>query len=91
MAVQTATKPEGPTGDFRGNISVDDTPPDKKMLEMVNGLMILDEDKRKHTFKTLYSGRERTLVVFIRHFFCGVRLLLATHSSTRLFETLTRE
>jgi len=77
MATQTATKPEGPTGEFKGDIRVDDTLPDKKMLAKADGLTILDEDKKQHTFKSLYAGKGRIMIVFIRHFFCGVRLLFS--------------
>ena len=78
MASQPATKPEGPTGDFKGDIQVDDTLPNKKMLDKANGLKLLDEDKKQHAFKDLHDGTGRTLVVFVRHFFCGVRLSLRT-------------
>ena len=74
MAFQRATKPEGPTGEFKGDIQVDDTLPNMKMLEKANRLTILDADKKKHTFKSLYAGKGKILVIFIRHFFCGVRL-----------------
>ena len=74
MTIQTATKPEGPTGEFKGDIQVDDTLPNAKMLDKAGGLMVLDADKRKHSFKSLYEGKGRILVVFIRHFFCGVGL-----------------
>lgn len=74
MATQTATKPEGPTGEFKGDIKVDDTLPDKKMLDKADGLTVWDENKKQHSFKSLYANKGRVLVVFIRHFFCGVRL-----------------
>lgn len=38
---------------------------------------VLDHAGNAHTFKSLYEGPEstsRVLVVFIRHFFCGVSL-----------------
>lgn len=51
-------------------------PPAKK-LEEAGDLVILDEEARPMPFKNLYtygSGNGRQLIVFIRHFFCGVSL-----------------
>lgn len=39
-------------------------------------LPVLDREGKSHAFKSLYEGPEsgsRVLVIFIRHFFCGVR------------------
>lgn len=74
MAVTALTKPNGPTGEFNGDIHVDNTPPNKKMLEKAKGLTVLDHDKKKYSFQTLYEGKGRILMVFIRNFFCGVSL-----------------
>ena len=41
-------------------------------LEKVAKLPVLDEQGRSHDFKTLYDKPGRHIVVFIRHFFCGV-------------------
>ena len=74
MAIQTATKPEGPTGESKSDVLIDDTPPSAKMLDRAGALMVLDADKKKYSFKSLYEGKGRVLVVFLRHFFCGVGL-----------------
>lgn len=74
MAV-TATKPEGPTGDFSGDIDVSSKLPSQKDLENVADLPVLDVDGQPHPFKTLHTsqdGPQRVLIIFIRHFFCGV-------------------
>ncbi|KAL8725132.1 MAG: hypothetical protein Q9166_007536 [cf. Caloplaca sp. 2 TL-2023] len=75
MAVETATSPERPTGDFHGDIDVNDNPPRRKDLEKVAELPLLDKDGKPHAFRSLYSStnneRSRTLIIFIRHFFCG--------------------
>lgn len=71
----TATKPEGPTGDFSGDIDVSSKLPSQKDLENVADLPVLDVDGQPHAFKTLHSsqdGPQRVLIIFIRHFFCGV-------------------
>ena len=78
MAVDTAAKPIDPQGDFEGDIKVDNKPPSKADLEKVADSPVLDVDKKSHTFKSLYAdneqGARRVLIIFIRHFFCGVRL-----------------
>ena len=77
MAVkQTATAPDGPTGDFKGDIKVNDDPPTKVDLEKAGSIEVFDKDKKKRTFGSLYADngarKRRILVLFIRHFFCGV-------------------
>lgn len=77
MAVSAASKANDPSGDFKGDIKVNNNPPTKSDLEKVALLPVLDVNKKSHTFKSLWAddanGPRRVLVVFIRHFFCGVR------------------
>ena len=65
-----------PSAEFKGNIKVNNNPPTKEDLEKVADLPVLDKDGKKHTFKGLYADNEngprRVLIIFIRHFFCGV-------------------
>ena len=65
-----------PSADFKGDIKVNNNPPTKEDLEKVADLVVLDKDRKKYTFKSLYADNEngprRVLIVFIRHFFCGV-------------------
>ena len=65
-----------PSADFKGNIKVNNNPPTKEDLEKIADLPVLDKDGKKHTFKGLYAdnqhGPRRVLIIFIRHFFCGV-------------------
>lgn len=78
MAVETmtATKPAQPTGEFHGDIDVDNKPPTKRDLDKVAQLPVVDENGKPHTFGSLYSSdtneAPRVLIIFIRHFFCGV-------------------
>lgn len=64
-----------PSADFKGDIKVNNNPPTKEDLEKVADLPVLDKDRKKYTFKSLYADNEngprRVLIVFIRHFFCG--------------------
>ena len=65
--------------DFKGDVKVNNKPPIKEQLEKVADLPVLDVNRKSHTFKSLYAddenGPRRVLVIFIRHFFCGVRFL----------------
>ena len=76
MAVGPVSKDNDPAADFKGDIKVDDRPPSKKDLDDVADLPVLDADGKSYTFKTLYAdnekGARRVLIIFIRHFFCGV-------------------
>lgn len=50
--------------------------PDAKTLQEAGELEVQDEAGAKMPFKTLYTpseGTTRQLIVFIRHFYCGVR------------------
>lgn len=90
MAVSPASKANDPSGDFEGDIKVNNNPPTKADLEKVADLPVLDVNKKSHTFKSLWAddenGPRRVLVVFIRHFFCGVRSLALVPYSSRYME-----
>lgn len=76
MVTRAATNPEGVTGDFKGDIEVSNKLPSKGDLERIADLPVLDDVGEAHTFKSLYSTTgeaRRVLIIFIRHFFCGVR------------------
>ena len=66
-----------PSADFKGDVKVNNNPPTKGDLEKVADLPVLDQNRKKYTFKSLYADNEngprRVLIIFIRHFFCGVR------------------
>lgn len=65
-----------PSDDFKGDIKVNNNPPTKGDLDKVADLPVLDKDRKKYTFKSLYADNEngprRVLFIFVRHFFCGV-------------------
>ena len=70
------SKPQDTSKDFRGDVKVNNKPPTKEQLEKVADLPVLDVNRKSHTFKSLYADNEngprRVLMIFIRHFFCGV-------------------
>lgn len=50
--------------------------PTPEALEEASEIKIKDKDGNEVAFKSLFIGKpesERQLIVFIRHFFCGVR------------------
>lgn len=71
-------KKQDTAADFKGDVKVNNNPPTKEQLEKIADLTVLDADDKPHTFKSLYAdnenGKRKVLVIFIRHFFCGVRL-----------------
>jgi hypothetical protein len=81
---------ENPTGEFSGSIRVSQKVPTRADLDKVADIPVLDAEGRSRTFRSLYSsesGSKRVLIVFVRHFFCGVRFpppplspLLSSHN-----------
>lgn len=71
----------GPAGDFQGEVMSNDELPSPETIRRVEDYIVLDRHGKTHTFKSLYTGRHvarRVLVIFVRHFFCGVSLLIST-------------
>ncbi|MCJ1412717.1 hypothetical protein MMC19_006815 [Ptychographa xylographoides] len=69
------SKPTGPGNDFEGNIKVSQSPPTKGDLAKAADIPILNAQNESMPFKKLYmptKGGRRVLILFIRHFFCGV-------------------
>ena len=65
------TKPE----DFDGEVSTTSELPSAETIKKIENYIILDRDGKSRKFKSLYNRRNvarRVLVIFIRHFFCGV-------------------
>lgn len=74
-AASATTDSSAPKDICNGDIKVSRDPPTNKELERCAELPVLDVYNKPHTFKSLYSGERaarRVLVLFIRHFFCGV-------------------
>lgn len=47
--------------------------PDEQELSAIGDLEVLDESAKPVAFKSLYSdGSSRHLIIFLRHYFCGV-------------------
>jgi hypothetical protein len=55
--------------------SANDELPSMSIQRKVENHTVLDHNGKTHPFKSLYSGPDaacRVLVIFVRHFFCGV-------------------
>ena len=64
-----------PTAEFIGDVDTDNTIPSQALLRKVADFQFSDQDGKSRPFKSLYSGpmvARRVLVIFVRHFFCGV-------------------
>lgn len=70
-----SSKPE----DFDGQVDTTNEIPSPETLKKIEDYVVLDKDGKSRKFKTLYSRpnvARRVLVIFIRHFFCGVSSFL---------------
>jgi hypothetical protein len=64
------------TIEFEGDVNTNNDLPTQATLKKIENLPILDKDGKSLPFKNLYTGpgvTRRVLIIFIRHFFCGVR------------------
>lgn len=65
---------DSPT-EFSGDVNTNNDIPSQELVKKVENYTLLDGEGRAIQFKDLYSGpnvARRVLVIFIRHFFCGV-------------------
>lgn len=61
--------------DFEGSVASTNDLPSPSTLRKIENYVVLDRDGKSHPFKSLYTGKHvarRVLVIFVRHFFCGV-------------------
>jgi len=71
------------SADFTGDINTNNEIPSQETLDKIANINVLDRDGRSIPFKNIYTGpnvARRVLVIFIRHFFCGVCLSSAPNS-----------
>lgn len=69
--------------DFQGNVDSNNDLPTPDLIREIDNYVVLDKDRKSHTFRSLYTGKHaarRVLVIFVRHFFCGVSLPPFPHS-----------
>ena len=73
--MDSTTKPSGPNGDFKGDIEVSNKLPSTAELDKAAKLPILDVNGKRKLFGNLFTGEsasKKHLIIFVRHFFCGV-------------------
>jgi hypothetical protein len=79
--------------DSTDEIELSDDCPPRETLAEAGKIPIYDADGSSRPFSTLYEGElaigEQQLIIFVRHFFCGVRISLAP-VQTRLANTSSR-
>lgn len=67
---------EKPLEEVKGIVKVDDKPPSAGDLVKAGKADVFDAEGKRHRFADLVTdadgGGKRVLVVFVRHFFCGV-------------------
>lgn len=71
--------------DFQGEVLSNDELPSEETIRRIGDYIVLDRHGKTHTFKSLYTGRNvarRVLVIFVRHFFCGVSVAIPPHATT---------
>jgi hypothetical protein len=67
--------------EFPSNVEVNDNVPSEEKIAKVADFPVLDVDGKKVPFRSLYEGangekkNHKVLVIFVRHFYCGVRQL----------------
>lgn len=65
--------------DFHGAVLSNDELPSPETIRRIGEYAVLDRYGKTHTFKSLYTGRNvarRVLIIFVRHFYCGVSPVL---------------
>lgn len=65
---------------FKEQINISDNLPDAQAVESAGEIPIFDSEGNSRPFKSIYSGElaigEQQMVLFVRHFFCGVSIFL---------------
>lgn len=68
---------------LQSQIQLSDNLPDAKALELAGDIPIFDSEGNSRPFKSIYSGDlaigKQQMVLFVRHFFCGVSSLPSPH------------
>lgn len=79
---QGASAPQHQEKDVAGAPASEKLPPPEE-LEKAAGFEVIDMDGKAHSFASLYTGPDvasRVLIIFVRHVFCGVSLLITVNT-----------
>jgi hypothetical protein len=61
--------------EFEGSVDSNNELPSSETLRKIENYVVLDRHGKTHTFRSIYTGEHvarRVLIIFVRHFFCGV-------------------
>ena len=75
-SVNSSKQSLDPQSEFSGDLETNNVLPSQETLKKIEDYQILDVEGRTVPFKSIYTGpnvARRVLVIFVRHFFCGVR------------------
>lgn len=76
--------------DFQGEVLTNNELPSAETIRRIGDYIVLDRHGKTHTFKSLYTGRNvarRVLIIFVRHFFCGVGYTITPAGSDSSFHS----
>jgi hypothetical protein len=88
-ATGPGSKSDPKTAEFQGDVQVSNELPTKEMIEKAADILVFDTEGKEVLFKSLYlpqnNGEERrTLIIFVRHFFCGVSPISSSQTAISL-------
>jgi hypothetical protein len=78
ISLDTTSHHSEPALDFAGDVDTNNILPTQSTLSKIEDYPVLDRDGKSIPFKSLYTGPNvprRVLLIFVRHFYCGVRPL----------------
>ena len=80
ISLDISSRNSEPAIDFAGDVDTNNVLPTQALLSKIEAYPVLDRDGKSIPFKSLYTGpnvTRRVLLIFVRHFYCGVRLPLS--------------
>lgn len=88
--INAASNEEDLISEFVGDVTTDDVLPTQADLIRVQDTIVLDEEGKSRSFREVFTGPNiapRVLIIFVRHFFCGVCVSRHSHITGRLYLT----
>ena len=74
-ATAKSAKDVDETAEFEGDLNTNNEIPSQEVLKKIENFTLLDKEGKAIPFRNLYTGpnvARRVLIIFVRHFFCGV-------------------
>jgi hypothetical protein len=92
MSASAATAPAADDVKVADINKSNEKPPTADVIKKIEDYTVLDKQGQKLSFKSIYDGPDstgRVLVIFIRHFFCGVSFHIRPHIDLSRFQSVT--